>query len=217
LQSVRSAFSPATADTVIAAREGVAAAERTRVAECAKRGPNCRARETDEGAARTALAKAVSDKAATDRAEKLDADAAVVRARLAKAAPVASAADPAAAALASYLRLFGVAIPAPILSEWLVLVGVIALELGSALSIVLVRSVSGGPRWALSTGGVPQDAAATKIVDTLREQGGRARSGSVRRLGQAIGECKSTTWNALAALIAGGVIERVGSELVLRS
>jgi hypothetical protein len=32
-----------------------------------------------------------------------------------------------------------------------------------------------------------------------------------------IGERRSTTWNALAALIASGVIERVGSELVLRS
>jgi len=269
-RSAMPAYSPATADTVATAREGVAAAERTRSAECAKRGPNCRARETDEAAARAALSKAIADKAVTDRAAKLDADAVAVRARLAKAAPVAAAADPAAAALASYLRLIGVAIPAPILSEWLVLVGVIALELGSALSIVLVRSVSGGPRWALSTAGAPQtpaalartkpvdrqkpvpssvpprprtasvgansaasrpsrgqsartrqsgskDAAATKIVDTLREQGGRAPGGSVRRLGAMIGERRSTTWNALAALIASGVIERVGSELVLRS
>jgi hypothetical protein len=258
-------FTAATAETVTAARESVAAAERTRTAECGKRGPQCRAREADEAAARAALAKAISDKAATDRAAKVDADAAVVQSRLAKAPPVAAAADPAAAALASYLETFGLTLPAAILSEWLVLIGVVALELGSALSIVLVRSVAGGHKSALSTvaasqahtkavdsrepvpPSVPQrpragsvransapsrsprrqsartrstgskDAAATKIVDTLREQGGRAPGGSVRRLGQAIGECKSTTWNALAALIAGGVIERVGSELVLRS
>jgi hypothetical protein len=141
------AFSPATADTVKAAREAVAAAERTRAAECVKRGPLCRQREADEAAARAALSKATADKAARDRAAKLDTDAATVRARLATASPVASAADPGAAALSNYLATFGLSLPAGVVSEWMVLIGVVALELGSALSVVLVRAAAVYPPW----------------------------------------------------------------------
>jgi hypothetical protein len=141
-------FTAATAETVGAAREAVAGAERTRKAECGngragQRGSNCRAREADEAVARQKLSEAIADKAATDRAAKLDAEAAIVRARLSKA-PVASTADPGASALASYLCLFGVNVPASMLAEWLVLVGVVALEVGSALAVVLVRAVSTG-------------------------------------------------------------------------
>jgi DNA-binding IclR family transcriptional regulator len=53
-------------------------------------------------------------------------------------------------------------------------------------------------------------------VDTLREQGGCAPGSSVRRLGRLIGERRSTVHNALAMLIASGVIERIGGDLVLR-
>jgi hypothetical protein len=161
-------YTAATDNTVAAAREAVVAAERIRAAGCSKRGPQCRAREAEEAAARAALVKAIGDKAATDRAAKLESNAAAVRARLANSAPIAGTADPGAAALASYLTTFGVAIPAGVVSEWLVLVGVIALELGSALSIVFVRSVSGGHRSAPSTGRalqVPAAPAHTKAVD----------------------------------------------------
>jgi hypothetical protein len=138
----------------------VAAAERTRKAECgAGNVKRCRARETDEGAARATLAKAIADNAATDRAAKLDADAATVRARLATASPVAyAAADPGAAALASYLATFGVSIPAGLASEWMVLIGVIALELGSALAVVLVRAAGAPHRSAQQSASVDSDA-----------------------------------------------------------
>jgi hypothetical protein len=80
-------FTPATAETVSAAREAVKAAERTRLAECGngdprQRGKNCRDREIDEGKARTVLTAAVANKAATDRAAKLEADIAALRRRL---------------------------------------------------------------------------------------------------------------------------------------
>src|SRR5262249_4799617 len=94
----------------------------------------------DEGTARAALNKATADKAQTDKAAKLDSDAATVRARLAKASPVASAADPGAAALAALLLSFGLTVPTGLVAQWLVLVGVIALELASALSVVLIRA-----------------------------------------------------------------------------
>jgi hypothetical protein len=135
-------FIPATAELVSAARDAVAAAERTRAAECNKRGPNCRQREADEATARAMLGKAIADKAATDRALALDATAADIRARLAQA-PATAAADPGAAALAGYLGVFGVKVDVGLLAQWLVLVGVLALEVGSALSVLLVHAAAG--------------------------------------------------------------------------
>jgi hypothetical protein len=87
---------PATEEVVSAAREAVVAAERIRLAECGngdprQRGPNCRARETDEQTKRDALAAVLLDQAAATRATELDAAAAAVRSRLAKAAPVQNA------------------------------------------------------------------------------------------------------------------------------
>jgi hypothetical protein len=80
-------FVPATADAVSISREMVKAAERTRKAECGdgdpkQRGKNCRQRESEEADARTALTSAIANKAATDRATKLDADIRAVRKRL---------------------------------------------------------------------------------------------------------------------------------------
>lgn len=141
-RSAMPAFTPATAETVTAARDAVTLAATVRAAECGKRGPLCRQREGDEAGARAALAKAISDKAATDRAAKIDSDAATVRARLAKAAPVAATADPGAAALSALMATFGVTVPTTLVAQWLTLVGVVALELGSALAVVLVRATS---------------------------------------------------------------------------
>jgi uncharacterized membrane protein len=53
------------------------------------------------------------------------------------------AADPGAHALSTYLAAIGIALPSSLLTEWLVLVSVVSLELGSALSVLLVQSVSG--------------------------------------------------------------------------
>ena len=89
-------FTPATDDVVKAAREAVSTAERIRVAECGngdpkQRGPKCRERETEEQVKRDALAGVLVNKALTEKAAKLDADATRVRARLAKAHPVQNA------------------------------------------------------------------------------------------------------------------------------
>jgi hypothetical protein len=100
-------FAPATDDTVAAARDAVAAAERVRAAECGngdpkQRGPNCRQREIEEQARREALTTALSNKAATDKATSLDGAAAAIRARLAAALPVQNP-NPLGAALALLL------------------------------------------------------------------------------------------------------------------
>jgi ABC-type multidrug transport system fused ATPase/permease subunit len=166
------------------------------------------------------------------------------------ARPSLGAGDAGAAALSTVLALFGLAVPAAVLAPWLVLVGVLALEVGSSLAVVLMRSVStlvrqsrplttavdspatatpkpakavhaprAAPRRA-ERGRVrakgTRNAAADKIVDTLQANGGRAPSASVRQLGAMLGERKSTVHNAVAMLVASGVIERVGRELVLR-
>jgi hypothetical protein len=97
------ALTPATVADVTAAQDAVAAAERIRAAECGngdakQRGPNCRARESEEQTKRTALAAAVASKTATDKAAKLEAQAEAIRARLDKAPPVSNA-NPLGAAL----------------------------------------------------------------------------------------------------------------------
>lgn len=86
-------------------------AERARVAECGdgdpkQRGKHCRAKEDAETAAADKLAAVVADKAATERAAKLDTDLAAIRKRL-ETAPTVQATNPLAAALA---RLTGMSV-----------------------------------------------------------------------------------------------------------
>ena len=74
-----------------AARRAAEGAAKSREAECAKRGNNCRDREADERASNDRLAKATTDKAATDRASKLETDAQAQRNKLAELGPVVTA------------------------------------------------------------------------------------------------------------------------------
>src|SRR5262245_1328188 len=87
---------PVTEEALAAARDVAAAAERIRLAECGngdprQRGPNCRARETEEQARRDALGALLLDQAAATRASAVNAAAAAIRVRLAEAAPVQNA------------------------------------------------------------------------------------------------------------------------------
>jgi hypothetical protein len=61
-----------------------------------------------------------------------------------KPAVAVRTADPGAASLATYLATIGLNVPAGKLADWMVLVPVLALELGAALSAVLVQAVSAG-------------------------------------------------------------------------
>ena len=72
---------------VEASRRAADTATANKVAECGdgsprQRGPNCRQRELDEQAAATILANTTAAKSATDRAAKLEADIAAIRAKL---------------------------------------------------------------------------------------------------------------------------------------
>jgi len=83
-------FTVTTAAAVSAAREAVASAERIRAAECDKRGPKCRERESEEQGKRDALAGVLANRAATERAERLEGDMRRLRERLDKGDAVRS-------------------------------------------------------------------------------------------------------------------------------
>lgn len=162
------------------------------------------------------------------------------------------AADPGATALATYLAALGLAVPATLLTEWLVLVGVVALEVGSALAGLLLASVSpprvvtraaedtrdadagkaahtladmpadkangsrglpsrasGGQRLG-TAGRLSRTDAGERIVDAIRERGGKLDTGATARgIAQLIGGRKTTAHVALGALLAAGVVERL--------
>ena len=54
------------------------------------------------------------------------------------------AADPGAHALSVYLAALGLILPERLLTDWLTLIPVLALEIGAAVSLLLVQAVSGG-------------------------------------------------------------------------
>jgi hypothetical protein len=101
-------FTATTAEAVAAARSAAELAERNRRAECGPnnetRGERCRARELEEQVKRDALAKAVSDKAATDRATQLAGEAAELRKSLA-ASPIPSTGNALSNALGRVLAI----------------------------------------------------------------------------------------------------------------
>lgn len=89
-------------------------------------------------------AELMGELATANERQRLDSELRDAEAERAKTGAVA-AADPGAAALSTYLAALGIAVPAALLSEWLVLVAVLALECGSALAVVLVQAFSPRP------------------------------------------------------------------------
>jgi hypothetical protein len=77
----------------------------------------------------------------SERREKLEIDLAGLQAGLTLATD--KAADPGAHALSVYLAALGVSLPDRLLTDWLTLVPVLALEIGAALALVLMQAVSG--------------------------------------------------------------------------
>ena len=98
-------FQPTTVEAVTAASAAVVAAESVQKAECDKRGSKCRDRETETSARRGEHAQVLKDRAATERAAKLDVEIAALQERLATVKPVGSV-NPEAKLLTQVLRLF---------------------------------------------------------------------------------------------------------------
>lgn len=139
--------------------------------------------------------------------------------------PAVKSSDPGATALATYLGTMGIAVAVETLGQYLILVPVLALELGSALAMVLVASLSPSvkepqiqivePRGSHAM--VPdiplltdrstrqRDAVARLIENHLRDHGGSV-NGSERSLAKAVGTSKPTLRRALQSMAASGAL-----------
>ena len=108
LRSSMPQFSTTDADAVAASKRAAEAATKSREAECGttekQRGRNCRDREGDERAANDALRFATTAKAATDRANRLEAEAEAQRHKLNELGPIVKVSVQ-GSAIASLFRL----------------------------------------------------------------------------------------------------------------
>jgi hypothetical protein len=141
------------------------------------------------------------------------------------AAPV-KVADPGATSLATYLAALGITVPVDVIATWLNLVPVLALELGSALAMVLVtavsqpRATSESPtvqvlqpvRPALPAALATERArVASQIVSHLKQHG--SLSSSHRNLAKLIGADRNTVGRAIRDLAAAGVVAHASSKV----
>ncbi|WP_296201621.1 hypothetical protein [uncultured Hyphomicrobium sp.] len=144
-------------------------------------------------------------------------------------------ADPGSKALATYLAAIEVTVSPEIVAQWLILVPVLALEIGSALGVVLVQAVSppsgstdlsrginsegrlasGTP--SAGVGGPPQNTGLPESSDTTREKvkaaivdhlkaSGGSLSGGERGLAKALGSNRGTMKRALNGLVLAGIV-----------
>jgi hypothetical protein len=143
--------------------------------------------------------------------------------------PVVATADPGSTSLALYLGLLGITASVEVISQWLNLIPVLAIELGSALAAVLISSVesigsSSTPEpetveqeavqeavqpqdMGVAGGSLPRskDEIEAVLVARMRKLGGSV-SGSERSLAQQLGTSKATVRRAIESLRGGGII-----------
>lgn len=135
--------------------------------------------------------------------------------------------DPGSIVLASYFSTLGVVIPVEIVGQWLVLVPVLALEIGSAMAALLVPPTITTPvnskcertGYAGELGNVGSRRGARvarreteeQILRQLKDQGG-SMWGSERGLSQELRVSKPTVRRALQTLDAEGRIKRSTSH-----
>ena len=165
-----------------------------------------------------AIAKLKGEKARTERREKLQAIVTAYRPGMAKVA------DPGSTAIRTYLSSLGVSVEADTLAQWLTLVPVLALELGSALGVVLVNAmprreplpephepptpvqeVLPDNRLLSDHNAITREAVANSIMNHLRNHGG-SLSGSERGLAKQLGTSKPTLRRTIQGLAAAGLI-----------
>lgn len=186
---------------VVAARLAVieqAAAHRTRI-EAAQR-------EIEQ------LSAATSTRWRAERARELQGVVAEATTALSKVEAV-KAPDPASAAAEVYLKALGVTVPAAAISEWLILLPVVAVEVGSALAGLLVQPISRSERRPAAvpvvqsddSGSSATEQAADRVLDHVRREGGVLKK-SERGLAASIGAPKTTVRRALHLLATAGLI-----------
>lgn len=142
-----------------------------------------------------------------------------------------SSGDPGSIALVTYLAALGLRLPTEIVAQWLILVPVLALELGSAMGLVLVQATGAIIDTTTTTTVAPmdrprahktkaQEKAAQKIVNQLRFLGG-STAVTERSLAKSLGSSRPSIRRAIAELELSGALTRVpsrtGTQLCLRS
>ena len=164
-----------------------------------------------------AIAKLKGEKARTERREKLQAVVNSYR------PGVQREADPGSTSIAMYLASFGIAVSVTTLAQWLNLVPVLALELGSALAMVLVAAVSPTvreplpmtlepihipetrPERLLPNHSAEREAVAQSLLVHLENHGGTV-AGNERSLALKLGTNKSTLRRTTQGLAAAGLV-----------
>jgi hypothetical protein len=127
--------------------------------------------------------------------------------------PAVAIADPGANAVVTYLSVLGVSVSVDLVAQWLNLVPVLSLELGSALAGVLVASVGHGrvktvestPLLLPAPKAAERDRVSRGILRQLQANGGSMRD-THRSLAQKLGADRNTVSRALNCLAASGVI-----------
>ena len=130
-------------------------------------------------------------------------------------------ADPGSTALVTYLGALGIVVSIEVVSQWLNLVPVLALEMGSALALVLVQAVGtldllGGSipvvqdqavqKSTPRKGGSPNKSAVeAKIIRHIYSNGGHLHV-SERALAKALGSTKPTIRRAIQSIFSNGTI-----------
>ena len=182
------------------------------------------------------IAALEAERATSRRKVELEALVRQLDDHLASLGAVPLSADPTASAVATYLSAIGLSVPIQALTDWLTLVPVIALEVGSALSLVLVRAVQPVPQviTEVSRGGVqsPEIArpaltsgaqkgtAKAALLSHVQANGGHVRVG-VRGLAKALKVSPSRAHQVVGELATEGRLEvqatRSGTTLRLLS
>ncbi len=124
-------------------------------------------------------------------------------------------ADPGSTALATYLSALGILVPVPVIGQWLNLVPVLALEIGSALAAVLVQAVSGPgvvqAQKPKKTAPSVRTATEAKVLKELKKR--KELPASERGLAALIGGVsRSTARRAIHSLVAAGVVAMEASR-----
>lgn len=157
-----------------------------------------------------------AEMAMAQRREQIDTRIASLDAALGASNSAQRAADPAAQALSVYLAALGFSVRAAVITEWLVLVPVLALEIGSLLSVALVSAWAPARPKACQLieapqppeGGTPEAVAPDvkgRLLSHVRDNGGKLFSGH-RALAKALGVSHGTVGTVLKELADSGLI-----------
>ena len=191
--------------------------------------------QTDGRVTKTVCPLVADLKAEKGRAERRASLEAVLAQQLpvmAHTVPQVRVADPGATALHTYAAALGFTIPANVLTEWLALIPVLALEIGSAFAGLLVQATSpsvGRRRQEVAIAAPVQeplvhhgplantDDPATRqkvkvaIMDQLEKRGGSLAK-SERGLAALIGASRQTTRRAINGLVIAGLVASEASR-----